>query len=145
MSDNEKFLINGTTLVRFKGNTGKISEVKVPEDVDQIAANAFFACRVKKIILPEGLYSIGSDAFNFCKDLKKLNLPSTIKFIGKRAFMECEKLTTLLFPKGLKSLGDEACKQCASLRLVILSKETKVSKTAFDHCSPNLLIDYYEG
>lgn len=48
---------------------------------------------MKRITLPEGLVSIGTNAFWGCRSLKSLNFPQTLSSIGLRAFHECISLT----------------------------------------------------
>ncbi|MBR3845974.1 MAG: leucine-rich repeat protein, partial [Alistipes sp.] len=47
------------------------------------------------IILPEGLLSIGSQAFYFCSTLPSVVIPSTVTTIGNNAFFNCYYLTKL--------------------------------------------------
>ena len=42
--------------------------------------------------MPEGITSIGDDAFYFCENLKKIIIPKTVEFIGKDAFACCDEL-----------------------------------------------------
>ena len=48
---------------------------------------------MKRITLPEGLVSIGENAFWGCRSLKSLNIPTTLTDIGLRAFRNCVSLT----------------------------------------------------
>jgi len=50
-----------------------------------------------EIVIPEGVLSIGSTAFQGCKALKKVELPSTLQSIGSFLITSCSKLTTLNF------------------------------------------------
>ena len=67
-----------------------------------------------KIALPEGLVSIGYEAFSetFIEDI---NFPSTLTTIGGSAFAWSQHLIEVILPDGLTSLGDFAFGQCHSL------------------------------
>ena len=52
--------------------------------------------KMKEVILPEGLISIGNNAFLGCKTLEKINFPDSLKYIGDKSFYEC---TSFQMPK----------------------------------------------
>lgn len=143
MSDNEKFLMDGTKLVRYMGND---TEVRVPEGATEIGEKAFFLCTwVKNVILPEGIRIIENKGFSTCTGLKRINLPDSLEVIGKSTFELCIGFPKVVFPKRLKELGDYAFWCCPFLKEVRISEETKMDeKKAFDHCHPDLKISYYE-
>lgn len=62
----------------------------------------------KRIILPDSIEEIGSEAFMYCTDLEEINLPDSLKIIGDNAFNRCEKLTELDIPDSVEYIGDEA-------------------------------------
>lgn len=62
----------------------------------------------KRVILPDSIEEIGSEAFMYCTDLEEINLPDGLKIIGDNAFNWCEKLTELDIPDSVEYIGDEA-------------------------------------
>ena len=59
------------------------------------------------VSLPEGLESIGKEAFFSCKNLRCIEIPKTVKSIGTRAFLDCNRLGgTLTIPEGVTILPD---------------------------------------
>ncbi|MDE7289811.1 MAG: leucine-rich repeat domain-containing protein [Oscillospiraceae bacterium] len=107
------------------GTFGAINETEVEilaeyngKPVTKIADEAFdtFGIGVRKgkphtfkrIILPESIEEIGSEAFMYCTDLEEINLPDSLKIIGDNAFNWCEKLTELDIPDSVEYIGDEA-------------------------------------
>ncbi len=74
-----------------------------------------------KITLPEGLVSIGHEAFRetFIEDI---NFPSTLTTIGGDAFAWSQHLIEVILPDGLTSLGDFAFGQCHSLSAIDLGE-----------------------
>ena len=45
--------------------------------------------------IPEGVTSIGQDAFDYCTNLASLTIPASVTSIGVNAFMECDALTSV--------------------------------------------------
>ena len=60
---------------------------------DAIPENTFSGMnKLKKVVLPETVKSIGKNAFKGCKGLEEINLPENIK-CDKKAFKDCKKLS----------------------------------------------------
>lgn len=83
----------------------------------EIPNKAFYGCSnsastelgrssLKKMVLPEGITSLGDDAFSFAY-LTELNFPTTLKTIGEDAFRSTE-ISQFVFPQGLQAIGDRA-------------------------------------
>ncbi len=71
----------------------KISKIVVKEGVTSIGSYAFYECEnVKEVILPETLTTIGDGAFAKCQNLEKINIPNSVTSIGKSNFSTGEKL-----------------------------------------------------
>jgi hypothetical protein len=63
------------------------------------ASGAFGNCtKLKKIILPNTLTSIGAYAFYNCTSLEELNIPNTVTAIGNGAFYNCIGIKDLIIP-----------------------------------------------
>lgn len=90
----------------------------VPDGVQKIAREAFRknlaygGYRMKHVVLPDGLKSIGVGAFSKCETLESINLPDTLTKIEDEAFSGCEGLKTVSFPSKLKSIGSRAFAGC---------------------------------
>lgn len=74
--------------------------------------NAFMVTRtkLKSIVLPETLESIGERAFNYCEYLEKIDIPATVRNIEPYAFANCVKLSQINIPANsqLETLGSYA-------------------------------------
>ena len=55
--------------------------------ITEIAAYTFSSCPITGIIIPTGITSIGSNAFQGCLFLTYISLPETVSSIGKDAFL----------------------------------------------------------
>lgn len=76
-------------------------EVFVPstfnkKKIVRICSKSFFRKHnMKRVVIPEGVKWIDSEAFRGCDNLEEVVLPSTLIQIGKRAFMNCHKLSKI--------------------------------------------------
>ena len=64
--------------------------------------------RIKKVIIENGVTSIGSYAFYYCTSLTSITIPDSVTEIGYGAFSECESLTSITIPDSVTSIGSWA-------------------------------------
>ncbi|MBE6424387.1 MAG: leucine-rich repeat domain-containing protein [Planctomycetaceae bacterium] len=57
--------------------------------------------------IPDGVTSIGKEAFEDCKKLMAVTIPESVTSIGNRAFFSCHSLTAVTIPKSVTSIGWE--------------------------------------
>lgn len=57
--------------------------------------NFYYTESLKKVLMPECLTSIESNAFNGCGNLEYINIPKNVSKIQNNAFMNCTKLKAL--------------------------------------------------
>ena len=83
----------GVECVRTKAfyKCSDIRELTLPSTLKIIEEKAFFRCSISEILLPEGLEEIGKDAFAYT-GLKAIEIPSSVKTIGEYAFYNCTSL-----------------------------------------------------
>ena len=85
-------------------------------------------------VIPEGVASIGFDAFNYCKGLTSITIPTTVETIDNNAFYACSGLTTLVVPDKVSTIGSSAFNYCSGMEtLTIGSGLTSIGKNAFDN------------
>ncbi len=77
--------------------------------------------QVKLVILGQGVTSIGSSAFQDCKNLETVSLPGSMTALGKAAFLRCGELTNVKLPASLKSVGEDCFTGCEKLVLLDLT------------------------
>ena len=77
--------------------------------------------QVKLVIVGQGVTSIGSSAFQDCKNLETVSLPGSLTALGEAAFLRCGKLTNVKLPASLKSVGEDCFTGCEKLELLDLT------------------------
>ena len=92
---------------------------------------------IKYVTLPDGLTSIGNNAFVGCSRLTSITIPNSVTSIGDQAFYECESLTSVTIPNSvITSIGDWAFACCFSLTSVTIPNSvTSIGGSAFEDCS----------
>ncbi len=105
-----------------------------------------YSSYVKKIIISEGVTSIGNYAFyNFSK-LTSIEIPEGVTSIGYNTFDGCSSLTSIEIPDGVTSIGDEAFSGCSSLiSIEIPDSVTSIGYNTFDGCSSLTSIKIPDG
>ncbi|MEL3903347.1 MAG: leucine-rich repeat domain-containing protein, partial [Treponema phagedenis] len=143
---------NGTAIDEYKGYLGEKPRGKIiiPEGVTKInggdRSGAFSGCSgLTSLTLPDGLTSIGINAFVDCSGLTSIDLSACTKLtsiewgafydcsgltsidlsactkltsIGNGAFYDCSGLTSITLPDGLTSIGHYAFAGCSKLTSV---------------------------
>ena len=127
------FEISNSVLVKYKG---KAKEVVIPDGVTSIGDNAFAKrTAIKSVIIPDGVTSIGKSAFARCTKLEKIVIPDSVKSIDRAAFHYCTSLTLVRIPDGITKVNDflfEGCKNLTSIK--IPEGVTYIGVQAFSEC-----------
>ena len=115
----------------------KETEVKINSDTTTINDYAFNECKkLEKIIIPEGIKSIGNNGFSNCINLTDISLPDTVEYLGYSVFYNCTKLKNIKLSSILKEIEPASFEQCIALEnLIIPEKIEKISIGAFENCT----------
>ncbi len=99
---------------QFRKNR-KLTDIELPQDLEIIGEGTFMGCRsLKRIPMSKRLRVIGKSAFNNCGATgmnEDLILPEGVTTIGEEAFYQCSDSGRLILPQNLKSIGDYAFKK----------------------------------
>ncbi len=87
---------------------------------------------ISKVIINEGVTSIGDSAFAFCTSLTSITIPDSVTSIGDHAF-ESSGLTSITIPDSVTSIGYEAFAFCISLTSITFEGTTPpaIARNAF--------------
>jgi len=102
--------------------------------VRHIGDCAFCEQDLTYVVIPEGVISIGENAFDWNPELVSVTIPDSVISIGKRAFRDNYGLTTLTFGVNsqLVSIGEKAFEDSALTSVTIPSSVTQIDDYAFD-------------
>ncbi len=119
--------------------SGSIKKVVIEEGVQSIGSFSFARCEtLESITFPKSLTSIGDCAFIFCKKLKEIDFTGTdsLNHIGSYAFQDCTSLNKITLPESLKSIAEGAFYHCTSLKKIVLPANlTSIASWTFGHCT----------
>lgn len=113
-----------------------IQKVVIGEGVTSIGACLFaYHGFVKEVEIPSTVQSIGDEAFSGV-EVGTFNLPAGLLSVGKKAFAYNWSLTSIVIPDGVTSLGDSLFYNCQSLASVSLPEDiTSIPACCFEECS----------
>ena len=118
---------DGTLIItRYKG---KRTDVEVPSMIGRSAVTAIgewaFSPHAPRLV---------RDRRSFMETITKISLPDGIRSIGNNAFHGCAKITKFEIPKGVVTIGDGAFYGCGFTKLDIPDSVAEIGSSAFCGC-----------
>ena len=119
------------------GSAQAINRIVVEEGVTSVGSLAFYGCSAAvRASLPSTVTAIGDRAFKNCTSMTYVTLPEGLTFIGEAAFENCEVLNGILLPESLRTIGNFAFDRCVGLTgIVIPSGVTELGMVVFYNCT----------
>ncbi len=111
--------------------------IKLPKEMHgAMGESVFYQCpKLREVVLPAGITSIGGNAFENCDELTSVTIPNSVTNIGDRAFYDCDKLTSVTLGNSVTSIGSSAFCGCHKLTSITLGNSvTSIGGNAFFNC-----------
>ena len=97
-------------------NGERVTKLVIPEGVTSIGDDAFAGCTgLTEVTIHDGVTAIGGSAFSGCSGLTGVTIPSHVTDIGDSAFSDCSGLTEMVIPHSVKAIGVGVFKRCNRL------------------------------
>ena len=127
--------------------TGEMKNWDTDEEVDW--HNTQYRNLIDRVVINEGITSIGEKAFYACNSLNNIEIANTVISIENSAFEKCIRLININIPLGVTTIQERTFFGCSSLENVNLSNNLKkIEWDVFDGCTslemielPNNLIE----
>ncbi len=118
----------------FQNCTG-LKNIIIPNGVTSIGNNAFTGCSsLSSIDIPNSVTSIGNNAFTGCLKLTTVNVPNSVTEINGM-FTECSGIVHITLPNGITYIADNEFAGCENLKeLKIPDSVTSIGTGAFMNC-----------
>ncbi len=95
-----------------------------------------FMLDLKKVIIENGVTSIGKSAFSSYSNLTEISIPDSVVVIGESAFSSCSNLTEIFIPDSVVVIGEFAFSSCSNLtEISIPNGVDSIPYGAFIYCS----------
>ena len=115
-----------------------VKKIVIEEGVTSIGNSAFAYCRgLISITIPDSVTSIGEWAFDGCTSLPSITISSSVTSIEFGTFKDCSSLTSITIPDGVTSIGAYAFSKCSSLTSITIPDSVTSIKAyaAFNGCT----------
>lgn len=113
----------------FRGTFNRNSQIKkviVEEGVTSIGESAFYDCEnLQEVIISDSVVTIGVEAFGECLSLQDVNIPESVRSIEDLAFRSCTSLKSVVIPDSVTEIGDSAFTGCTNLKNIKLPSGLK--------------------
>ena len=119
----------------FEGSPLK-GELTLPKKLTTLGANAFYGCDFSgELKLPKDIASIGNGAFaGNWRLMGTVEFPDGLQTIGSDAFSECRSIEGLVFPESIENIRSNAFNNCFGIGSIVCEGEVppRVESSAFN-------------
>ena len=113
-----------------------LKSVVLPQGLQSIGKEAFYQCTsLNDFTMPQSVTAIGESAFYECSSIESITIPTAITDISKNVFYGCNALKNVVFPDALTSIGENAFAGCGFENLRLPPTVTTIGAGAFSGCS----------
>ena len=124
-----------------------VEKVIIKEGITSIGDWVFYGCSsLANVEIPNSVTSIGESAFSGCNSLTSIAIPNSVTIIKNGTFSGCSGLTSITIPEGVTSIGKSAFSGCSGLTSVIIPEGViTIENSTFKDCSSITSITIPEG
>lgn len=106
----------------------------LPEGLDSIGKEAFQKNYITEVTIPESVRAIGQSAFYDNQSLKSVTLNNRMETINRSLFNYCKKLAVVRGGRNVKIVDQSAFSGCDSLRSISDITPVTINSSAFYYC-----------
>ena len=94
-----------------------------------------YSHKIVRILIGEGITSIGKHAFINCKNLNSVTIPNTVSLIGFESFYGCSSLASIDLPNSIENIDENAFASSGLTSIIIPSGVTSIKTNTFSCCT----------
>ncbi len=133
--DNLEWTLTDDDVLTISG-TGKMKDYSSVSSAGNQITTAPWKSRPKKVVIEDGVTSIGSHAFYYCKNLTSVTIPNSVTSFEMYAFYGCSSLMSVTIPDSITSINYGAFELCSSLTSISIPVGvTRICTATFNGCS----------
>lgn len=124
-----------------------VQRVVIGDGITSVGNYAFTSCiNLQEAVLTDSIQRIGDSAFYSCRGFESIILPESLISIGEYAFASCESLAEIEIPDSVESIGELAFSGCSSLEYVSgLNSVSNIGSDTFSYCTSITDLSFIEG
>ena len=127
-----------STQVPWYHNRDSVKRIIISDGITTIGDRAFYYCEnLVDVTIPDSVIKFGTYAFANCgSNISYIDIPDGVISIGKHAFSSCTSLNNIVIPEGVTVISDGMFYNCYSLTEIdIPSGVTSIGAEAFSNCT----------
>lgn len=122
------------TLIRCP--VGKSGKVVIPDGVTTIGRHAFRSCKISEVVIPDSVTEIGISAFTE-SHIQDFTLGKGMTYIGKYMFSTCKNIKHIHIPSHIKEIMSSAFSACNAEDIVLDEGVERLGLNAFEVSTAN--------
>lgn len=112
----------------------KVTKIVLGEGVSSLGKNSFAnMVALTDLEIPSSVTTIGMYALSGCKSLETLIVPGTVGTVAARAFQNCLGLRHVEFEEGIGKLGSQLFIGCTGLESVVIARSAVIDRTHINY------------
>lgn len=129
----DNYSSSSSNLSPWHDSSNSIKKVIIEDGIESIGQYAFYNCsNLQSVTIPDGLVLIGGFAFMNCAALTDLEIPESVQAIGGYAFSGCTAITVLEIPENVQAIGDCAFCSCTGLTEINYNARNAVAVSSWN-------------
>ncbi len=102
-------------------------KVILPDGLTSVGIHAFSSSSVPSIVIPDGVKDVCNSAFALCTSLEEIVLPDSVTYLGDNVFYGCTNLTKAVISDNVNYPGWQSFYNCTSLKELTIPCSTEFS------------------
>ncbi|MDE6670860.1 MAG: leucine-rich repeat protein [Ruminococcus sp.] len=120
------------SITSWSSEEKSIRKVIIEDGVTSIGSYAFAGeLEIIEIEIPESVKTIGTGAFNQCINLTKIEMPESITYIGSMAFSWCLRIENIIIPERVTTICGFAFENTTLKEITVLNPECNIDDYGF--------------